>query len=253
MKKITVFIILCFTLVINVSADKFVSVKFARCIDGDTAAFILNDEEIRVRFLAIDTPEIYPKNNIKPFGIEASDYTCTKITRAKVIKLEYDPKSDLKDQYGRYLAWIWVDNSLLQKELISLGYAKVAYIYGEYKYLEDLNKLEKDAINNNLGIWREYTVTFVYNNKTKLIKVKPGETIEKFIPRKKGYKFIHWQFNNNKFDFDTKIESDIILNAKFKINDSILTIIYITILITVLILFIKIKSIKRFKNDYNNT
>ena len=43
MKKITVFIILCFTLVINVSADKFVSVKFARCIDGDTAAFILND------------------------------------------------------------------------------------------------------------------------------------------------------------------------------------------------------------------
>ena len=104
MKKITVFKILCFTLVINVSADKFVSVKFARCIDGDTAAFILNDEEIRVRFLAIDTPEIYPKNNIKPFGIEASDYTCTKITRAKVIKLEYDPKSDLKDRYGRYLA-----------------------------------------------------------------------------------------------------------------------------------------------------
>ena len=192
MKKITVFIILCFTLVINVSADKFVSVKFARCIDGDTAAFILNDEEIRVRFLAIDTPEIYPKNNIKPFGIEASDYTCTKITRAKVIKLEYDPKSDLKDRYGRYLAWIWVDDNLLQKELVSLGYAKVAYIYGEYKYLEDLNKLEKDAINNNLGIWREYTVTFVYNNKTKLIKVKPGETIEKFIPRKKGYKFIGW-------------------------------------------------------------
>lgn len=247
MKKITIFIILFFILVINVSADNFVSVKFARCIDGDTAAFILNDEEIRVRFLAIDTPEINPKSNIKPFGIEASNYTCETIKDAKDIKLEYDSKSNLKDKYGRYLAWIWVDNSLLQKELISLGYAKVAYIYGEYKYLEDLYKLETEAINNNLGIWKEYTVTFIYNNNTKTIKVKPGEVIDKFIPRKKGYKFIHWKLNDKEFNFDSEIESDITLTAKFEINSEILTIIYIIILSIFLILFIKIKSIKRFK------
>lgn len=32
-------------------------VKFSSCIDGDTARFIMDKEEIKVRFLAIDTPE----------------------------------------------------------------------------------------------------------------------------------------------------------------------------------------------------
>lgn len=32
-------------------------VKLSKCVDGDTARFILNKEEIKARFLAIDTPE----------------------------------------------------------------------------------------------------------------------------------------------------------------------------------------------------
>ena len=34
------------------------------------------------------------------------------------------------------------------------GYAKVAYIYGKYKYVNELCKLESEAINKELNIWK---------------------------------------------------------------------------------------------------
>ena len=38
---------------------------------------------------------------------------------AKKISIEYDPDSDKTDKYERHLVWVYVDDSLLQKELIS--------------------------------------------------------------------------------------------------------------------------------------
>ena len=43
-------------------ANEKKEVEFKSCIDGDTARFIMDKEEIKVRFLAIDTPETnHPK------------------------------------------------------------------------------------------------------------------------------------------------------------------------------------------------
>ena len=141
MKKIFIILITIFMLVpTNVYAEISGSdtVKFSKCVDGDTAKFILNGEEITARFLAIDTPETkHPTKGVEPYGPEASEYTCNKLKNAKKIVLEYDSKGGKTDKYGRYLAWIWVDNSLLQKELIEKGLAKVAYIYAKYTYVED--------------------------------------------------------------------------------------------------------------------
>jgi len=138
----------------GVGASEKEEVFFKKCIDGDTAIFILNNEEIKVRFLAIDTPESV--STTKEWTIEgemASVYTCDKITNAKIIELEFDPKSNKTDKYGRYLAWIWVDKNLLQEELLSLGYGKVEYIYGDYLYLERLYSAEETAKKSELGIW----------------------------------------------------------------------------------------------------
>lgn len=130
--------------------------KFSKCIDGDTAKFIINNEEKTVRFLAIDTPET--KNSEKkeePFGEEASKYTCNALKKAKSIYLEYDGNSDREDKYGRILAFVYVDDKLLEKELIENGLAKVAYIYGDYEYVDDLRKTEDEAKKNKIGIWSE--------------------------------------------------------------------------------------------------
>lgn len=155
MKKILTFIICLFVSTLVVDAKK-ITVKFDSCVDGDTAKFLYKNEIITTRFLAIDTPETkHPTKPVEAWGKEASDYTCNKIKNANKIVLEYDDNSDEVDKYNRHLAWVWVDNKLLQKELISKGYAKVAYLYGNYKYTKELQEIEKTAIDKKLGIWSD--------------------------------------------------------------------------------------------------
>lgn len=129
-------------------------VKLVKCIDGDTAVFKIGKEEEKVRFLAINTPE-YSKKKKEPYGEEASTYTCDKLEQAEKIELEYDPASSKRDKYGRILAWVFVDDKLLQEELVSKGYAEVKYVYDTYKYAQRLEKKELKATEKELGIWSE--------------------------------------------------------------------------------------------------
>ena len=158
MKKIFVFILV---LLININVyaiDKndTISVTLNKCIDGDTASFNYKDEVIKVRFLAIDTPELKDDSKrIIKYGNEAKDFTCEKLKRAKKITIEFDNNNDITDKYGRYLGWIFVDDNLLQEEIVKNGYAKVAYLYGDYKYTDTLLKAEKNAKSKKLNIWQD--------------------------------------------------------------------------------------------------
>ena len=156
MKKIMLIICAFLTFTANVYANEKETVKFKKCVDGDTAVFTVNNEDIKVRFLAIDTPEtVHPTKKEQAYGKNASEYTCKKITNAKKIELEYDSKSTKLDKYGRTLAWVWVDNSLLQKELLEIGYAQIKYVYGKYSYLDEL-----DNKNIEIGATADFSQVF---------------------------------------------------------------------------------------------
>ena len=149
-----IFIFTIFFINIEVFALNKQNVKFSACVDGDTARFIMKKKEIKVRFLAIDTPEsVHPTIGEEEYGKEASKYTCDRLKNAKKISIEYDPDSDKTDKYDRHLVWVYVDDSLLQKELISKGYAEVAYLYGDYLYTEDLRNEQEKAKSSKVGIW----------------------------------------------------------------------------------------------------
>ena len=152
MKKIFVLLFILFIIPLNVYAKKD-KVKVSKCIDGDTVSVIINNEEKKVRFLAVDAPEI---DLNEPYANEAKDFTCNLLTNAKKVYLEYDNNSDKEDKYERILAWVWADDILIQKELIKEGYAKIAYLYGDYKYTSELNKFEVIAKENKLNIWSDY-------------------------------------------------------------------------------------------------
>ena len=153
MKKFVFIIFISLIFIFNASA-KEMNVTFSSCVDGDTAKFIYEDEEIKARFLAIDTPETkHPTKGEEPFGKEASEYTCEKLKSADKIVLEFDEDSDEKDKYDRYLVWVFVDGDLLQKELVRKGLASVAYLYGDYKYTSELEEAEQLAEDEKLGIW----------------------------------------------------------------------------------------------------
>ena len=181
MKKVVMIFLFFCLFITNVYAER-VSVKFEACVDGDTIKVILDDKKTTVRFLAIDTPEtVHPTKGEQPFGKEASNYTCDKVKNAKKLEIEYDEGSTKTDKYNRALGWVFIDDTLLQKDLVSLGYAKVAYLYGDYKYTEDLKKEESIAKSKKLGVWslEEEITTKKIEKTTK--KVTESETEDSII------------------------------------------------------------------------
>lgn len=139
-------------------------VKFSKCVDGDTAYFIVDGKREKVRFLGVDTPE-YDEE----YGSVSSNYTCDRLSKAQDIYLEYDSNSKRRDKYDRLLAWVFVDNSNFSIELVEKGYARVRYIYSDYKYNDKLCDGEYKAYSNRLGIWNigkyDYNKGYCSNNK----------------------------------------------------------------------------------------
>jgi len=147
-----------FNIINNTSdlSNERIEVKYSESVDGDTAKFKLNEEIITVRFLGIDTPEtVHPSLGEQPYGKEASDYTKEKLQNANKIELEYDSNSSKTDKYGRHLAWIWIDDSLLQEELISNGLAKTYMLQDNYTYAWILQEKQEKAKEEKVGMWSD--------------------------------------------------------------------------------------------------
>ena len=149
MKKVLFIICLLFWGISYVSAAEISeNVKLKTCIDGDTAIFLIDDVETKVRFLAINAPEV----DGEAYGKEASKVACDLLKNSESILIEYDLNAD-KDKYDRSLAWVWADDKLLQEELVKNGYAEVAYIYADYKYTNSLCLVQQNAITKKMNIW----------------------------------------------------------------------------------------------------
>lgn len=263
MKKVIVFVLCIFIGIFSVNAEK-IEVSLNDCVDGDTAWFNLDGEKTKFRFLGIDTPEsVHPKKSVELYGKDASEYTCNLLTNANKIEIEYDEESDKTDKYNRHLAWIWVDDILLEQSLISIGYAQVAYIYGNYKYVNDLCLEQEKAISSKEGIWnnerevgycstidysdgsllskKTYKVIFRNKDKEKEVLVVEGSKLkEEKIEEEAGQIFKGWYLNGELFDFDTLITSSIILEAKYSVD-------YLYVILVFGLLFISLMSKKKKK------
>lgn len=135
-------------------ADGRELVTIERVVDGDTVIVHLEDgSRERVRLLLIDTPEsVKPDTEVQPFGEEASDFAKEQIQAGEKVELERGNPD--RDDYGRILAYIWVDDMMVNQLLIEEGYARVAFVYEpNTKYLEELEKAQQEAQENGENIW----------------------------------------------------------------------------------------------------
>lgn len=157
MRKLRIILfIFCLFIFCNTASASREKVSFSKCVDGDTIKVLINKKEVTVRFLAVDTPEsVHPTKGVEYYGKEASSYTCNLVSNANTLELEYDSGSDKTDKYNRVLAWVWVDNVLLQDELVKNGYAEVAYLYVKYKYTDTLKDHQSVAESSKIGIWND--------------------------------------------------------------------------------------------------
>ena len=135
------------------------SVTLSKCVDGNSARFILENNEIKVKFIGVESNSVVVADvNDEINGSLVSEYVCNVLKNAKDIKLEYENNSEKEDKYGRKLVWVWVDGVLLQENLVKIGYSKIAYLSDDYKYSDLLLSAEDYAKNNKLGIWYKENV-----------------------------------------------------------------------------------------------
>ena len=124
------------------------TVLVTRVIDGDTIE-IENGES--VRYIGIDTPEtVHPQKPVEYFGKEAAEKN-RELVEGKLVRLEKDVQD--KDEYGRLLRYVYVDDMMVNAELVRSGYA-YSYTYPpNVKYQTLFLQLEREAREEKRGLW----------------------------------------------------------------------------------------------------
>jgi len=121
-------------------------VRVVRVIDGDTIEI---EGGARVRYIGIDTPELYPQT--EHYGREAWAEN-QELVAGKVVALEKDVTET--DRYGRLLRYVYVDGVFVNAELVKWGYAYASPYGLNVKYQELFSQLEEEAREAGRGLWR---------------------------------------------------------------------------------------------------
>ena len=122
--------------------------RLVRVLDGDTIAL---DNGETVRLIGVDAPEIHhPEIPVQRFGQEAAEFL-RRFTEGLECTLEYEP-TDIRDQYGRLLAYVFVEGRLVNAEIIRQGYA-YAYTRFPCRRQAEFIVLEHEARENQRGLW----------------------------------------------------------------------------------------------------
>lgn len=129
--------------------------KVQRVIDGDTISVSINGKNETLRLIGMDTPEtVDPRKPVQCFGREAST-KAKEILTGKMVRLESDSTQSNRDKYQRLLRYVFLeDGTFFNKLMIGDGYAhEYTYQSNPYKYQAEFIKAEKQARENNRGLW----------------------------------------------------------------------------------------------------
>jgi len=119
--------------------------RVTQVVDGDT---ITIEGGYRVRYIGIDTPEIYPQP--EAFGREAWQAN-RRLVEGKEVRLERDVSET--DKYGRLLRYVYVDGVFVNAELAKEGLAQAKAYPPDTKYQDYLEKMETEARQAGRGMW----------------------------------------------------------------------------------------------------
>jgi endonuclease YncB( thermonuclease family) len=122
--------------------------RVTRVLDGDT--LVLDNGET-VRLIGVDAPETHhPELPVQRFGEESTEFL-RRFAEGFECTLEYEP-SNIRDQYGRLLAYVFVGDRLANAEIIRRGYA-YAYTRFPFRRQAEFIVWEREARERQYGLW----------------------------------------------------------------------------------------------------
>ena len=116
----------------------------SRIVDGDTFEC---SRVGRIRLIGMDTPEL----SQAPFGVMATQALAALIPVGSSVELERDV--ELRDQYGRLLAYVWSDGLLVNWMLVRQGWAVLLTYPPNVQYVEWFTAAQQQARADRVGLW----------------------------------------------------------------------------------------------------
>lgn len=106
------------------------------------------------------------------------------------------------------------------KEPSRLGYRFTYWTLEGNKYLFDKEINEDLTLEANWEVISYVTVLFDTDggNELKAITIESGSKVNAPLAVKEGYEFMYWEYEGKEFNFDTKIDKNITLIARYRVN-----------------------------------
>lgn len=147
MKKISIvslsiiFFTLGLTACENFSFSEIHEGKVIKVLDGDSLNIIQQGKEVRIRLAEIDAPE-----HGQPFWKQSRQALEGYVSGKNVSVEEFD-----RDQYGRIVGHVYLNDIWVNGKLVQQGYA---FVYDRYAVSKKLYKYQTQAEKNKHGIWK---------------------------------------------------------------------------------------------------
>lgn len=124
--------------------------QVVRVVDGDTIVVRLDGREERVRYIGIDTPETYAGNEPACYAEEATAANRA-LTKSGVVALVRDEQD--RDDYGRLLRYVYIDDTFINEALARAGYARTLPIPPNTTHAAVLAEAVAAARALQIGLW----------------------------------------------------------------------------------------------------
>lgn len=121
--------------------------------DGDTIQVAIDSREEYVRFIGIDTPEVYP--GVECGGPEASASMKRMLKPGDQVALVRDRSQDNRDSYGRLLRYVELKGRDLGRKQVRKGWGSVFVFDEPFQRLSPYERAEDQARDRKRGGWAE--------------------------------------------------------------------------------------------------
>jgi micrococcal nuclease len=133
------------------AAGSSIMARVVRVVDGDTIVARVDGEDEYVRYIGVDTPEtVKPDTPVQCYGPRASDEN-HRLVEGRTVRLTFD--REVRDDYGRLLAYVHVGRRFVNAELVRGGYARTLAIEPNTAHAAEFQRLAAKAAKTGRGLW----------------------------------------------------------------------------------------------------